>query len=824
MTDGLTRRNKIALLVLALATLVAVWYGWRLFWFLTDDAFIAFRYVSNSHLGFGYVWNAPPFRPVEGYTSFLWVVLLDVVWRLTGIEPPDYANYLSLIFTYMTLFVGALMVLKMSLRPELARFRVLFLGLVFLTVITNRTFLAWTSSGLETAMFNFFLTLWVYCCLFLPLNSRRWVFAMSLSVSLLSLSRPDGLLFALVTVVLIARTVYANVSSSKSAAARLALAASPLLIIPAHLLWRRVRYKAWLPNTYYAKTVAGRIWPQSGFRYFASFVLEYSLWILLVLLVIVILIKAKRFWSMKRLGPGWFTKAAVCFALFAHFLYYTIVIGGDHFEYRVYSHLVLLMSISFLWMLNSLRVSSKQALLLFSLWIVLSWPIPWIHWAITHNLSGRKTTYVLTKSVAKAIQRQFPSTPGFLLAYPRAFDRLQDWLINHLVCMRHQEHKNFYLYLQETLPSRKEGMQLSAAGYPVLTAKSVGVISWVLPKVNIIDILGLNDYVAARNPQLTYFIAMAHERTPPDGYLECFSPNVALNQDHFVITERPIALTAEKIVACEQQFAALVDNPEALKRTLPAIRNPIDEPHFFVDQQYRDMLNREPDRNGLEYWAKQLKPCPTGSYCFNDSRATMDMVFFAADEFQQTGFFIFRLYEASFGAAPGFIDFTAERKMLEDYRVNDLGDPVDVIPAQRSFLESWTRRAAFRAVYPDTMSAGEFVDHLFDKAQLKPSTQERKGHIDALNAGKSRAELLREVIETEEFKRRENERALVLMQFLLHLRRDVDYKDERYKAWLEKLDRHEPLDTRHVICLFLTSEEYQRRFGPAVTHNNADCP
>jgi len=201
----------------------------------------------------------------------------------------------------------------------------------------------------------------------------------------------------------------------------------------------------------------------------------------------------------------------------------------------------------------------------------------------------------------------------------------------------------------------------------------------------------------------------------------------------------------------------------------------------------------------------------------------MDMDFFAADEFQGTGFFIYRLYEASFGAAPRFIDFNADRKLLERYRVNELGDPLGVIAAQRSFVESWTRRAAFRAVYPDTMSAEKFVDQLFDRAQLKASTQERKRQIDALNAGKSRAELLREIIETDEFKRRENDRALVLMQFLLQLRRDVDYKDERYKGWLEKLDRHEPVDTRHVICLFLTSEEYQRRFGPVVTHNNTEC-
>jgi arabinofuranosyltransferase len=820
MTAELTRRNKIALLVLALATVLAVWYGWRLFWFLTDDAFIAFRYVSNSRLGYGYVWNAPPFRPVEGYTSFLWVVLLDVVWRVTGFEPPDSANYLSLIFSCLTLLVGALMVLKMELRAELAKYRVLFLALVLIAVVTNRTFLAWTSSGLETAMFNFFLTLWVYCCLFLTVGSRRWVFAASFSVALLTLSRPDGLLFALVTAALIARAVYAQVRLSQTTALRLALAASPLLISSAHLLWRRATYKAWLPNTYYAKTVAGRVWPQGGLRYFASFVLEYSLWVWLGVLVIVILIKAKRFWSGKELDPAWLNKAAVCLALFAHFLYYTIVIGGDHFEYRVYSHLVLLMSVSFLWMLNNLRMTSKRAFLLFSLSLVLSWPIPWIHWAVTHNLNGRQRTVLLRASVARAIKKRFPSTPNLVLAYVRTFDDLQYWLIGHYVCMRHQEHKDFYLHLQKTMPSRNEGMALSAEGYPVLTAGSVGVISWVLPKVNIIDILGLNDYVAARNPETTSFIVIAHERRPPDGYLECFYPNVDLDQDHFVISERLVPLTAAKIVACEQEFAALVEHPDRLKRAPPSIRNPIDERHFFIAQQYRDVLNREPDPDGLEFWAEHLRSCPTGSYCFNERRTKLDTIFFEAAEFQEISFFIYRLYQASFGAAPRFIDFTTDRATL---RVNDLRDPDELIPAQRSFVNNWIRGDAFRAAYPDTMSAEEFVDHLFDRAQLRPFQQERKRQIDALNSGKSRAEVLREVIEMDEFKQRERDRGLVRMQFLLQLRRDVDYKDERYKAWLEKLDASEPVDVRRVLCLFLTSEEYQRRFGTVITHNNSEC-
>ena len=64
--------------------------------FLCDDAFITFRYVSNAHDGFGLVWNQPPFLPVEGYSCFLWAVLLWATWSVTGCEPPAVANVLSI--------------------------------------------------------------------------------------------------------------------------------------------------------------------------------------------------------------------------------------------------------------------------------------------------------------------------------------------------------------------------------------------------------------------------------------------------------------------------------------------------------------------------------------------------------------------------------------------------------------------------------------------------------------------------------------------------------------------------------------------------------
>ena len=94
------------------------------------------------------------------------------------------------------------MVLRLRLSPGLARWRTLLLALVLLGVVSNRTFLAWTSSGLETALFGFLLLAWVAIGIF-GSGSRSSLAWLSLSAGLLALARPDGLLFAAATAVIL---------------------------------------------------------------------------------------------------------------------------------------------------------------------------------------------------------------------------------------------------------------------------------------------------------------------------------------------------------------------------------------------------------------------------------------------------------------------------------------------------------------------------------------------------------------------------------------------------------------------------------------------
>src|SRR3989454_3860769 len=303
------------LVPLGLAAAVATYLGFRLFLFLTDDAYIAFRYISNRRLGYGYVWNPPPFLPVEGYTSWLWVALLDLVWTATGIPPPDAANYVSLLLGFATLCLGYRFVARMALPPELARHRLLFLALILLGTVTNRTFLAWLSSGLETSLFNFCFTLWIYHALAPSAHRGRWwVFRLSLATTLTALARPDGLLALLGTAALLGLHVLQRGAPLRRRIGELACA-FPLAGVPLHLIWRRWTYGEWLPNTYYAKY--NKPWPESGWRYAASFALEYALWIWVALALTAAVI-----WVVRRRRLDW-AAVIVGLVIAAHPGYYT---------------------------------------------------------------------------------------------------------------------------------------------------------------------------------------------------------------------------------------------------------------------------------------------------------------------------------------------------------------------------------------------------------------------------------------------------------------------------------------------------------------------
>ena len=59
------------------------------------------------------------------------------------------------------------------------------------------------------------------------------------------------------------------------------------------------------------------------------------------------------------------------------------------------------------------------------------------------------------------------------------------------------------------------------------------------------------------------------------------------------------------------------------------------------------------------------------------------------------------------------------------------------------------------------------------------------------------------------------------MQYFGYFSRNVD--QDGYDFWLDIVNNREPNNYSGMVCSFITSTEYQLRFGSLVTRSNADC-
>lgn len=248
--------------------------------------------------------------------------------------------------------------------------------------------------------------------------------------------------------------------------------------------------------------------------------------------------------------------------------------------------------------------------------------------------------------------------------------------------------------------------------------------------------------------------------------------------------------------------------------------NPIDDSQFFVRQHYYDFLSRMPDQGGLDYWSSVIDSCSNEpdaqkrAACVHEQRVGVSAAYFIEQEFQQSGSFVYRLYKAAFGRKPNYSEFISDRSKVVG------GDSLEA--SKQSLVYEWVLRPDFKAAYPDTMTNTEFVNKLYDTAGLTPFTAERQAAISAMDAGRTRAQTLRDLVEIGAFKTREYNAAFVLMQYFGYLRRDID--DGGYQFWLDVLNRlPAPNNYRSMVCAFITSDEYQQRFSSVKTRSNRDC-
>ncbi len=247
--------------------------------------------------------------------------------------------------------------------------------------------------------------------------------------------------------------------------------------------------------------------------------------------------------------------------------------------------------------------------------------------------------------------------------------------------------------------------------------------------------------------------------------------------------------------------------------------NPIEIAQSFVRQHYLDFLNREPDPGGLAYWSANITECGNNILCVIARRTGVSASFFIEQEFQNTGSFVYRLYKAGLGRQPDFAEFVSDRSQL---------DVVNLEPSKQAFTLNFVQRNGFAQKYAANTTAESFVDALLATIQQSSNVNlgaQRAALISKYNTGanlnQSRALVLRDAADSTAFTTAEYNPSFVLMQYFGYLGRNPDLSG--YNFWLNVLNNQEPNNYRGMVCSFITSREYQERFGLRLRWSNSDC-
>ncbi|HKZ02762.1 MAG TPA: DUF4214 domain-containing protein, partial [Pyrinomonadaceae bacterium] len=281
------------------------------------------------------------------------------------------------------------------------------------------------------------------------------------------------------------------------------------------------------------------------------------------------------------------------------------------------------------------------------------------------------------------------------------------------------------------------------------------------------------------------------------------------------ISKPVTGLTAEISAGTTQSTlspdAAIFDNFSVSTEGLPG--NRIDQVEIFVRQHYLDFLNREPDLGGFNYWTDQIQQCGMDALCIHSRRIGVSGAFFVEPEFQQTGTFVYLLYKAAFNRRVSFPEFQSDRSHLV------VGPNLD--QTKLALADDFVTRPAFRTVY-DPLNSIDYVDTLYANAGIVPTPEQRAFLVIGLLTGDlTRGNVLFLVATHQAFADKEFNAVFVLMEYFGYLQRNPD--ENGYAFWLDIITNREPNNYRGMICGFITSAEYQLRFGSTITRTNADC-
>ena len=312
--------DRVRWLLLAVAAGVLVAHSLT-YNFVTDDAYISFVFSRNLAEHGELTFNLG--HPVEGYTNFLWTVLI-ALGMLLGIAPEVSSRVLGLACALGTLYVVFRLMERALGRPSL------WATVPPLLLACSSGFACWSSGGLETQLFTLLVAVALDGVVD-AVQRPRAILRAGIALALSAMTRPEGLLVAGVLGIVHLTTILATYRVYRKWPSRLVdlLAAGLFLGLWAPWFYWRYRYYGYLwPNTYYVKAagpwsdpkLAGEMYA-NGAHYLWAWLVQTRLLYAMPLALVGFLVGGMR-------TPR-FVLALASLLLALTYLPYVVSVGGD---------------------------------------------------------------------------------------------------------------------------------------------------------------------------------------------------------------------------------------------------------------------------------------------------------------------------------------------------------------------------------------------------------------------------------------------------------------------------------------------------------------
>ncbi len=297
------REKKTYYLILLALVIAAFHQGLFLNW-TNDDAYISYRYAENLRAGKGLVFN--PGEKVEGFSNFLWVIILTS-FNFLGISPLLTSKILSFCLSWLSI----LLIFKTALVLGLDKFSACFCALAF-SFSSSLAYFA--MSGLETIFYTLLLLLSVFINeKYEQEPNKKSLFLLYSALLAAALTRPEGLLFLLMSS---GYHLLKKIISGKGIRLKniLQIQLLSLFSYAFLILIRYWYYGDLLPNTFYAKPLGTFV--EIGYSaFFSNFI--NALFSGSFLLIPILFLFTKRRYLTKFLYPLLFCIGQIVFMSYA---------------------------------------------------------------------------------------------------------------------------------------------------------------------------------------------------------------------------------------------------------------------------------------------------------------------------------------------------------------------------------------------------------------------------------------------------------------------------------------------------------------------------